>query len=334
MKLNKKKVLVTGAGGFIGSHLVEHLLELGAEVKALVKYNARNDWGNLEHLPKETLNAIEIVSGDIADPYFVHQAVQGCSVVFHLAALIGIPYSYVAPQHYVNVNIQGTLNVLEACRTHAVEKLVHTSTSETYGTALYTPIDENHPLQGQSPYSATKIAADKLAESYFNAFDLPVSIIRPFNTFGPRQSARAVIPTMISQVLGYPDSQQSLQLGNLAPKRDFNYVKDTVSGFTAIAAADDTNGKVINIGTGVAYSMAETLAMILELCQSDEMPLSVKQERVRPEKSEVDLLLADATLAKALTGWSPQFSLKDGLQETIQYVQNHLHQYKTDRYAI
>ena len=250
MDLTNQTVLVTGAGGFIGSHLVEALVAKGCRVRAMTKYNSRNDWGNLEQLPPDVQQQIEIISGDIADPFFVRKAVSGCQAVFHLAALIGIPYSYIAPQHYVQVNVQGTLNVLEACRAEGVQKLVHTSTSETYGTARYTPIDEAHPMQGQSPYSASKIGADKMAESYYLSFDLPVATIRPFNTFGPRQSARAIIPTIISQALNYRNTREPIRLGSLSPVRDFTFVKDTAQGFIRVAECDNSVGEVINVAPG------------------------------------------------------------------------------------
>ena len=335
MNLNGKTVLVTGACGFIGSHLVEHLVtQTGVKkVKTLVMYNARNDWGNIEFLPEETKNAIEVIPGDITDPFFMLEITKNCDVVFHLAALIGIPYSYIAPQHYVQTNVTGTLNVLQACRTNNVQKLVHTSTSETYGTALYTPIDEKHPLQGQSPYSASKIAADKLAESYHLSFDLPVATIRPFNTFGPRQSARAIIPTIISQALAYNKTKQPIKLGSLDPVRDFTYVKDSAAGFVKIAECDDAIGEVINIGSGQAQTIGETLNLILEII-GKEIPVETDESRVRPEKSEVMLLLANAEKAKTLMGWEPQYSFKQGLAETVEAIRESLNRYKTEIYNV
>lgn len=331
---NDQPVLVTGAGGFIGSHLVEGLVAAGARVRAMVKYNARNDWGNLEHLPKSVMDKVEVVAGDITDPFFVSHAVSGCQTVFHLAALIGIPYSYIAPQHYVGVNVNGTLNVLEACRSHKVGKLVHTSTSETYGTAQFTPITELHPLQGQSPYSASKIGADKLAESYYRSFDLPVTTIRPFNTYGPRQSARAVIPTMISQALAVKQGKASaIKLGSLDPVRDFNYVKDTVLGFMHIAACTENNGEVVNVGSGRCVTIGETLDTVLNIL-GENIPVEVEQQRVRPEKSEVMVLQCDYTKATTLFGYTPQYSLEDGLRDTIRAIESQLHHYKTELYTV
>lgn len=323
------KVLVTGAGGFIGSHLAERLVELGARVRALVRYNSRNDWGLLELVPPAIRKEIEVVTGDITDPFSTAAAVAGCDIVFHLAALIGIPYSYLAPAQYVAVNCQGTVNLLEAARRQGVRRFVHTSTSETYGTARYTPIDENHPLQGQSPYAASKIGADKLAESYYLAFGLPVAIIRPFNTYGPRQSARAVIPTIITQALTRP----VIRLGNLSPLRDLNYVSDTVAGFIRIAETEAAVGEVINIGSGQAVSIGELATRILELLQTDK-PIETEAARVRPAASEVMALLCDNTKARQLLGWQPRVSLTAGLQQTIAYIQNHLDRYKAEIYNV
>lgn len=329
-----QQVLVTGAGGFIGSHLVEALVETGAKVRALVKYNARNDWGNLERLPKETLSQIEVVTGDITDPFFTRSIVKGCDTVFHLAALIGIPYSYIAPQHYVQVNVNGTLNVLEACRAEHVGRLVHTSTSETYGTAQYTPIDETHPLQGQSPYSASKIAADKLAESYFLSFGLPVATIRPFNTFGPRQSARAVIPTIISQALSYRKTKEPIRIGSLDPKRDFTYVKDTAKGFIKIAECGNAVGTVTNIGSGQTQTIGETLELILNILGDPNTPVVHEDKRVRPEQSEVLVLLANTDKASKLFKWKPSYTFKKGLEETVASIEEHLGLYKTGLYNV
>ncbi|WP_373533163.1 SDR family NAD(P)-dependent oxidoreductase [Vampirovibrio sp.] len=334
MDLRNQSVLVTGAGGFIGSHLVEALLEQGCQVRAMIKYNSRNDWGNLEALPDALKNRLEIMAGDITDPFFVREAVKGCKAVFHLAALIGIPYSYIAPQHYVNVNVQGTLNVLEACRQEGVEKLVHTSTSETYGTARYTPIDEAHPLQGQSPYSASKIAADKMAESYYLSFDLPVATIRPFNTFGPRQSARAIIPTIISQALKHAQTGEPIKVGSLTPQRDFTFVKDTAQGFIRVAECDASVGETINIGNGQTQTIGDTLHLILDILGQPHVPVVTDEQRVRPEKSEVGLLLAANQKARHLLGWTPQFSFREGLALTIDSVAASLEQYKTGVYNV
>lgn len=334
MDLSNQTVLVTGAGGFIGSHLVEALVERGCRVRAMIKYNSRNDWGNLELLPQSVQNQLEILSGDITDPFFVREAVKDCKAVFHLAALIGIPYSYIAPQHYVNVNVQGTLNVLEACRSEGVEKLVHTSTSETYGTARYTPIDEAHPLQGQSPYSASKIGADKMAESYYLSFDLPVATIRPFNTFGPRQSARAIIPTIISQALAYERTREPIKLGSLSPMRDFTFVKDTAEGFIRVAECEQSAGEVINVGTGQTQTIGDTLQLILEILGQPDIPVVTEDQRIRPEKSEVGLLLANNQKAKDLLGWTPQHSFREGLALTVQAIEQSLDRYKTGIYNV
>jgi len=323
-------VLVTGAGGFIGSHLVEALARNNAKVRAFVHYNSRNDWGNLELLPPDVLGKIEIITGDIRDPFCVRDVVKGCSTVFHLAALIAIPYSYKAPRDFVDTNIQGTLNVMQACREEGVKKVVHTSTSEVYGTAVYTPIDEKHPLQGQSPYSASKIGADKMAESYYDSFDLPVATIRPFNTFGPRQSARAVIPAICSQILS---GKKEIHLGLLSPVRDLTFVRDTVNGFLKIAGSERSTGEVINIGSGKGISIGDLLKTIIELTGTDIRIISDK-ERIRPGKSEVMTLLCDNRKAKELTGWEPEFTLEDGLKETIRYVEEHPEKYKSNIYNI
>lgn len=334
MDLTNQTVLVTGAGGFIGSHLVEALVEKGCRVRAMIKYNSRNDWGNLEQLPPSIQQHVDILSGDITDPFFVRKAVSGCQAVFHLAALIGIPYSYIAPQHYVQVNVQGTLNVLEACRSEGIQKLVHTSTSETYGTARYTPIDEAHPLQGQSPYSASKIGADKMAESYYLSFDLPVATIRPFNTFGPRQSARAIIPTIISQALNYRNTKEPIRLGSLSPVRDFTFVKDTAQGFIRVAECDQSVGKVINVGSGQAQTIGDTLKLILDIIGQPDIPVITDEQRIRPEKSEVGLLLANTEKARTLMGWQPEYSFKQGLALTVEAIEQTLGQYKTGIYNV
>lgn len=326
-----KPVLVTGAGGFIGSHLVEELAKLGAKVRAFVKYNSRNDWGMLELLPSDILREVEVISGDIQDPFFVKKAVKGCEVVFHLAALIGIPYSYMAPKSYLSVNAGGTLNVLEACLDeNNIEKIVHTSTSETYGTAQYVPIDETHPVAGQSPYSATKIGADHLALSYHRSFGLPVKVVRPFNTYGPRQSARAIIPTIITQIL---NGQTSLRLGNLTPTRDLTFVKDMVYGFVAIAESDKLFGEITNIGMNDEISVGDLARVISELMKSDVKIISDDQ-RIRPDKSEVERLRCDNTKILKFTKWKPRYDLKRGLLETIEWLKSNINYYKSEIYNV
>lgn len=326
-----KQVLVTGAGGFIGSHLVEKLVMLGANVQALVHYNSLNSWGNLELIDQQTLRQVDVRLGDISDPFCTDTLVKGKHIVFHLAALIGIPYSYIAPQQYVIANVLGTVNILEAAKRHGVSKLVHTSTSETYGTALYTPIDEKHPLQGQSPYSASKISADMMVESYHRSFGLPAAICRPFNTFGPRQSSRAVIPTMILQLLS---GKKDVRLGALEPYRDFNYVSDTVSGFLAVAASEKSIGEVINLGSGRSVRVKEVWDILQRLTG---VCAEVKREevRVRPEHSEVMKLQADATKAEKLLGWKNQVTLEEGLTLAVEWYGNNLQRYsKTDMYVV
>jgi NAD dependent epimerase/dehydratase len=329
MDWKRKKVLVTGAAGFIGSHLCEALLDLGAEVKALIRYSSRSDWGNLEYLPPEKKNQLNVVAGNIEDAHFMAREVRGQDILFHLAALIGIPYSYHAPLSYVRTNIEGTLNLLEAARNSGVERVVHTSTSETYGTALYTPIDENHPLQGQSPYSASKIGADKIAESFYLSFGLPVTILRPFNTYGPRQSARAVIPTIITQAL----TQGEIRLGALDPVRDFTYVKDTALGFIRAAEAEETLGQTINIGFGRGITIGELVKNVLFLLQT-EKPVVSEPVRFRPEKSEVYTLICNHEKARKLMGWETRSSLETGLRETIEFITRNLRHYKPGRYAV
>ncbi|NTV91538.1 MAG: SDR family NAD(P)-dependent oxidoreductase [Clostridiales bacterium] len=322
MNLINKKILVTGADGFIGSHLTEELLKSGCNVRAFVLYNSFNSWGWLDYTPKSLQDNLEIFSGDIRDSHGVQEAMKGCGVVIHLAALIAIPYSYHSPDTYVDTNIKGTLNILQAARKLGVEKVVHTSTSEVYGTARFTPINEEHPLQGQSPYSATKIAADQMAIAFYNSFDTPVAIIRPFNTYGPRQSARAVIPTVITQIAG---GQRKIKLGSTHPTRDFNYVKDTVKGFITGAESDASVGKVINIGSNYEISIGELVGLIAEIMQV-KIEIQTEQVRLRPEKSEVERLWADNTRAKKLLGWEPEYAgyegLKRGLTETINWFSN------------
>ena len=325
--LEKRQVLVTGAGGFIGSHLVEGLLASGAQVRAFVHYGSRGSWGHLDQsrLARDS-DRLQVIAGDIRDPFFVRSAVAGCDTVFHLAALIAIPFSYIAPQSYVGTNVTGTLNVLEACRSAGVRRLVHTSTSETYGTARYTPIDEGHPLQGQSPYSATKIAADKLAESFACSYGLPVVTMRPFNTFGPRQSSRAVIPTIISQLAA---GKREIALGSLRPIRDFTFVKDTVAGFIAMARAPLAAGELVNVGSGVGVTIGDVTALIQQL-MGTAVPVREEEARIRPANSEVMQLLCANAKAAALLDWRPRYSLTEGLQETIAYVTANLHEYRTD----
>ena len=324
------KVLVTGADGFIGSHLTEALVEKGYNVKAFTFYNSFNSWGWLDTLPKDKLNQIEVFSGDIRDPNGVYEAMRGVDKVFHLAALIAIPFSYHSPDSYVDTNIKGTLNVLQAARKHDTSRVLITSTSEVYGTAQYVPIDENHPFQGQSPYSATKIGADRLAESFYRSFNLPVTIVRPFNTYGPRQSARAVIPTIITQLLS---GKTEIKLGSLTPTRDFNYVKDTVNGFIAISEADNVIGEEINIATQKEISIGELANEIIAQI-NPSAKIVCEEERLRPEKSEVNRLLGSNAKITRLTDWRPQYSLKEGIAETIAWMKDNLDSYKTDIYNI
>ncbi len=308
------KALITGADGFIGSHLAEMLMRKGYSVSALSQYNSFNNWGWLEDV--ECRDELEILSGDIRDSHYCRHITQGVDVIFHLAALIAIPYSYVAPESYVDTNVKGTLNICQAALDNKVKRLIHTSTSEVYGTAQYVPIDEKHPLQAQSPYSATKIAADAMATSYFNAFDLPVTIARPFNTYGPRQSARAVIPTIITQIA---TGKKQIKLGDVSPTRDFNYVEDTCRGFLQLANCDAAIGETVNIGSNYEISVGDTLNLIKELMGSD-VEFVVDEQRVRPEKSEVFRLWCDNTRIEQLTGFKPQVSIRDGLQRTIDWI--------------
>lgn len=330
MTLANTRVLITGADGFIGSHLTELLVRKGARVRALSQYNSFNHWGWLEDAA--CLEDVEVVCGDVRDPHFCRQITKGIDLVFHLAALIAIPYSYQAPASYVDTNVQGTLNICQAALENGCRRVLHTSTSEVYGTARYVPIDEQHPLQPQSPYSASKIGADALAMSFFNAFELPLTVVRPFNTYGPRQSARAVIPTIISQIAA---GKKSIHLGDLRPTRDFNYVQDTCRGFLAMAGSEDAIGRTINIGSNDEISIGDLFALIKELMNSD-VELTCDDQRLRPEKSEVFRLWCDNTLLRELTGFKPQFSLRQGLEETIAWFtkEANLAKYKTDLYNV
>jgi NAD dependent epimerase/dehydratase len=328
--LNEKTVLVTGAGGFIGSHLAEALLAKGARVRAFVRYNGRGDLGMLADLPAESLAKLEIILGNICDPFFVRSAVRGCDYVFHLAALIGIPYSYVAPADYVAVNVQGTLNVLQACRDERTVRLIHTSTSEVYGTALYVPIDEKHPLQGQSPYSASKIAADQMVAAYYRSFDVPAVIVRPFNTFGPRQSARAFIPTAVTQAL----TSDRIAMGALDPVRDLTFVQDTAEGFLAVGLCDQVLGQVVNLGVGTGHTIGAVVETILKILGKAGMPIEQDAVRIRPPKSEVQRLISDNRVARQVCGWRPQYSLEQGLGETIEWIRRHPERYRPEIYAV
>ena len=328
MTWNGRSVLVTGAGGFIGSHLAEKLVELGARTRAMVHYNAQGSWGWLDSSPLKA--EMQVVAGDITDRDSVRDAMQGVETVFHLAALIAIPYSYQAPASYVRTNIDGTLNVLQAARDMRTDRVVHTSTSETYGSARYVPMDENHPLQGQSPYSASKIGADKMAEAFHLSFQVPVVIVRPFNAFGPRQSARAVLPTIITQCLG---GQEVIRLGSLTPTRDWSYVANTVDGFLAAAGAPNAVGRTINIGSGHEISVAAAAALIVSRIGRS---VRIEQDplRLRPSESEVDRLLADPTLASSLLGWQPQVSFEQGIDLTIDWVRANLERYQPGVYVV
>lgn len=322
-----KKVLVTGAGGFIGSQLTAALAEAGSEVRAFVRYNSRGDPGLLRALKPELMENIEVIAGDLRDEDALRAAVKGCQVVFHLGALISIPYSYRHPAEVATTNILGTLNTLLACRDFSVERLVHTSSSEVYGTALITPINESHPLQGQSPYSASKIAADKLAESFSCAYGLPVITVRPFNTYGPGQSGRAVIPTIITQAL----TRDVIQLGNLETTRDFTYIDDTVAGFLLAALAEGGLGEVFNLGSGKEISIGDLARLVLSLT-GKEARLETKTQRLRPEKSEVMRLISDNSRAREVFGWAPRLPLSDGLTRTINWIENHLDLYRIGQY--
>ena len=334
--MNKGKILVTGADGFIGSHLTETLVRLGYDVRAFVLYNSFNSWGWLDSCAPDVAGKFDVFAGDIRDPHGVRTAMQGCDTVLHLAALIAIPYSYHSPDTYVDTNVKGTLNVVQAARELGVKKIVHTSTSEVYGTARFVPITEEHPLQGQSPYSATKIGADQIAMSFYNAFDTPVATIRPFNTYGPRQSARAIIPTVIAQIA---NGKRKIKLGALHPTRDFNFVMDTVRGFISVAESEYSLGEVINIGSNFEISIGDTVQLIAEV-MGVEIEIETEQVRLRPEKSEVDRLWADNSKAKNLTGWEPAYGgregFKRGLAETVAWFTQpeNLKNYKADIYNV
>ena len=323
-----KNILVTGAGGFIGSHLTELLVEKGYNIKAFVHYNSWNKWGWLD--TSFVKNEVEIISGDIRDYDSVTAAMQGCDSVFHLAALIGIPYSYVSPQAYIKTNIDGTYNILQSARQAGIEKIMVTSTSETYGTAQYVPIDEKHPMVGQSPYSATKIAADQLAISYYKSFDLPVKIVRPFNTYGPRQSARAIIPTVISQILA---GETALKLGNLSPTRDLTFVKDTAKGFLEIALADGLFGEITNIGMSEEITIGNLVQLISNLI-GKKIEIISDEQRIRPDKSEVERLFCNNTKIKENTAWQADYTLEKGLIETIDWIRNNQSYFKSDIYNV
>lgn len=325
-----RKILVTGADGFIGSHLVEELVKDGYDVRAFVLYNSFNTWGWLDTFPGELLKKIEIFTGDVRDPNAVRKAVEGMDAVMHLAALIAIPYSYYAPDAYVDTNIKGTLNVLQAARDLDTGRVLVTSTSEVYGTAQYVPIDEKHPYQGQSPYSATKIGADRLAESFYRSFNLPVTIVRPFNTFGPRQSARAVIPTIITQLLA---GRTEIKLGSLEPTRDFNYVKDTARGFIEILNSDRTVGEEINIATQREISVGDLADELIRQI-NPEARVVCDEQRLRPGKSEVERLLGCNEKIRRLTNWEPRYTFEEGLTETIEFLKNNMDKYKTDIYNV
>ncbi len=320
--------MVTGSDGFIGSHLVEELVIEGYEVKAFVYYNSFNTWGWLDTLPLSIMDHVEVFSGDIRDPHGVKEAMKGCEAVFHLAALIAIPFSYHSPDAYVDTNIKGTLNVLQAAKELEPDRVLVTSTSEVYGTAQYVPIDEKHPYQGQSPYSATKIGADRLAESFYRSFGLPVTIVRPFNTYGPRQSARAVIPTIITQLLA---GKEEIKLGSLTPTRDFNFVKDTANGFVEIYKSDKTIGEEINISTQKEISIGELANELISQINPNAR-IVCDEQRLRPEKSEVNRLLGANRKIRELTAWKPRYTLEQGLEETIEYLKKNINRYKVDLY--
>jgi dTDP-glucose 4,6-dehydratase len=328
--MSSKKILITGAGGFIGSHLTEELVKQGYKVKAFIKYNSFNTWGWLDILPENIMKELEVFSGDIRDPNGVRESMKGIDEIYHLAALIAIPFSYHSPDSYVDTNIKGTLNILQAARDIETSRVLITSTSEVYGTAQYVPIDEKHPLQGQSPYSATKIGADRLAESFYRSFNMPITIVRPFNTYGPRQSARAVIPTIITQLLA---GKEEVRLGSLTPTRDFNYVKDTVNGFIQIAKSDKTIGEEINIATQQEISIGQLAEELIRQI-APKARIVCDEQRLRPEKSEVNRLLGSNEKIKRLTEWKSNYTFEQGLAETIGFFRENLSKYKTDIYNI
>ena len=329
MVASQDKVLVTGAGGFIGSHLVEYLVRQEHNVRCFVRYNSRGDYGHLDQLSKQILDHIEIIQGDLRDPDAVAKATIGVSHVYHLGAIIPIPYSYIHPREVIETNVMGTLNVLTAARDHENIRVVHTSTSEVYGTAQYTPIDEGHPLQGQSPYAASKIAADKIAESFYLSYELPITTVRPFNTFGPRQSTRAILPTLITQVL----TQERVLVGDLTTTRDFNFIENLAEAFVLAGNCDEAIGQVINIGTGHEISINDILQRIVQLIGRD---ISIEQDpqRFRPPKSEVRQLISDARKAERILAWKPRILLEEGLQRTIEWMTEHIHEYTPDRYQV
>jgi len=329
MTLRNKKILVTGAGGFIGSHLTEELVNRDAEVTAFVRYNSQNNFRLIEILPDRIKEKLNIVQGDLKDSDAIRNAVKNIDIVFHLGALVGIPYSYIHPQDCVQTNIFGTFNVLTASKECNIEKVIHTSTSEVYGTAQYVPIDEKHPLQGQSPYSASKIGADKIAQSFHLSYDLPIAIIRPFNTYGPRQSARAIIPTLITQAL----TKKEIMLGSTSPTRDLTFVNDTVDAFIKIAESPNSIGEVINIGSNFEISINDLAQKIINLINTD-IKILIDEKRIRPKKSEVGRLWADNSKAKKLLGWKPNISLDDGLKRTIEWFSDHITEYKVGTYMI
>lgn len=329
MYFNGKEALVTGAGGFIGSHLCEALVKSGAKVTAMIRYSSGSSWGNLEFIPSQIKSELQTEVGNIEDPEILTKLMRSKDIVFHLAALISIPYSYDAPRSYVRTNVEGTLNVMEAARRENVEKIIHTSTSETYGTARYTPINEDHSLQGQSPYSATKIGADKIVESYHKSFDLPVVTVRPFNTYGPRQSMRAIIPTIISQALSQPE----IRLGALNPTRDLNYVEDIARGFLRAAEVNESAGETINLGFGKDISIGDLAKNILSLMNCDKQ-ITQENKRMRPDNSEVMRLVCDNAKARRIIDWEPTYSLEDGLLKTIDFVSKHIDAYKAGVFAL
>jgi len=329
MDWKNKTVLITGAEGFIGSHLTERLLSLGAKVKALVMYNSFNRWGWIDTFPSGEVNKLNVICGDVREADILKAALKDVDIVFHLAALIAIPYSYASPSSYVKTNIEGTLNLLQTALDSGVEKFLHTSTSEVYGTAVYVPIDEKHPLQGQSPYSASKIGADMIAESFYRSFGLPVTTLRPFNTYGPRQSMRAIIPTLIVQMI----NGNKVQLGSLHPVRDFTYVTDTVEGFITVAETDGIHGEVINIGSANGISIGELAKKLIKV-MGRNANIECKEKRVRPSKSEVNRLICNNQKAKELIGWQPKVSLDEGLEKTINWFKENLKEYKSKLYNI